>query len=320
MASLNLSMGTSAFSGTEQIKKALELVKAAGIKEIDTAQMYGGGQNEVDLGNAGVIEMGFSVSTKNLGGWAGGRGQALLPDNLVKSTHVSLEKLKTKQVDIFYIHGPDRTMKLEQWVPTINDLYEQGAFLRFGVSNFAAEEVRALYDYCKANGYVLPTVFQGNYNAVARTIETTLFPLLRELGIVFYAYSPMAGGFLARSVESLEEGSRFKDAGAGIQQMYRGMYMKPTKLKALEKWGAIAEQEGCSRPEMAYRWVYYHSALKPEKGDFLIMGASKLEQITSSADGLKKGPLKPESAKAIDAIWDLVKNEAALDNFDNTQT
>jgi len=222
-------------------------------------------------------------------------------------------------VDILYIHGPDRTLKLEQWVPTINELYKQGAFRRFGVSNFSPEEVRELYDYSKANGFVVPTVYQGNYNAVARRIETSLFPVLRELGIVFYAYSPMAGGFLAKTRESLEEGSRFADKGEGIQNMYRGMYMKPSLLDGLDKWNSVAEKEGCSKAELAYRWVYYHSALKPEEEDVLIMGASKLEQIGSSFEGLKKGPLKADSVKAIDEIWELVKAEAGLDNYDATQ-
>ena len=65
-----------------------------GIKEIDTTRMYG--NNETDIGNAGGAKMGFIISTKNLGGWAMGRGTALLPENLLKTTHESLELLKVK--------------------------------------------------------------------------------------------------------------------------------------------------------------------------------------------------------------------------------
>jgi len=43
--------------------------------------------------------------------------------------------------------------------------------------------------------YVLPTVYQGKYSAVARKQETFLFPTLRDLGIAFYAFNPVAGGF-----------------------------------------------------------------------------------------------------------------------------
>jgi len=96
--------------------------------------------------------------------------------------------------------------------------------------------------------------------------------------------------------------------------------MKPSLLKALDTWGALAEKQGVSKAELAYRWIYYHSDLKPELGDTVILGASKVEQIQPTVDGLKKGPLKEEVAKGIDEIWDGIKHEAIVDNFDATQT
>ena len=50
----------------------------------------------------------------------------------------------------------------------INDLYKEGKFKRFGLSNFASYEVAEIVEICKANGYVLPTVYQGMYNAISR--------------------------------------------------------------------------------------------------------------------------------------------------------
>lgn len=68
--------------------------------------------------------------------------------------------------------------------------------------------------------------------------------------------------------------------------------------------------------ELAYRWVYYHSALKPDEcGDHVVAGASKLEQIQQTMEGLRRGPLKPEVVEAIDAIWELVQDDAIVDNF-----
>lgn len=38
------------------------------------------------------------------------------------------------------------------------------------------------------------------YNAVTRQVETELFPCLREYGMAFYAYNPLAGGaFVCRA-------------------------------------------------------------------------------------------------------------------------
>ena len=89
----------------------------------------------------------------------------------------------------------------------MQEVYKTGVFSRFGLSNFQADTVQEVYDYCKKNEYVLPTVYQGNYSAIARKQDTLLFPLLRKLGIAFYAYSPIAGGFLTKTKQQIEEGA-----------------------------------------------------------------------------------------------------------------
>jgi len=240
-----------------------------------------------------------------------------VPDTLYRSAHESLEKLKIKQIDIFYIHAPDRSKTLDEWVPTVQKLYEEGVFKRFGISNFAPEEVQELYSYNKKNHFVLPTIYQGNYSAIARNPEKSLFPVLRDLKIAFYAYSPLAGGFLTKTRQQLIEGvGDGKWSKNSPLTMYKDMYIKPSYLEALDRWHQLAEQEGISHALLAYRWVAYHSPLKSEYGDGLILGASKVEQIHSSIEGLKQGPLKANTVEAIEEIWTLVEKDAPVDNFD----
>jgi aflatoxin B1 aldehyde reductase len=121
-------------------------------------------------------------------------------------------------VDIFYIHAPDTSVPLADWLPGVQEVYKSGVFSRFGLSNFQADNVQEVYDHCKENGYVLPTVYQGNYSAVARKQDTLLFPLLRKLGISFYAYSPIAGGFLTKTKQQIEEGAGRFDQSTFIGQ------------------------------------------------------------------------------------------------------
>ena len=73
-------------------------------------------------------------------------------------------------------------------------LYIAGKFKRFGLSNFNVEELQEAYDLVSSKGYVLPTVFQGNYSLIARHVEENLFPLLRKLGISFWVYSVLREG------------------------------------------------------------------------------------------------------------------------------
>lgn len=315
MASLNISVGTFTFTELESLQSALDVLKKYGVVEIDTAEIYH--NNEANLGAVKAAEQGFIISTKNPGGWT--PNSLTPPENLKAKTEASLQKLGVSQVDILYIHGPDASLTPADYAHTFDELYKAGKFRRFGVSNFTPQQVRDLHAYSKKNGLVLPTVYQGNYNAVSRAIETTLFPVLRELGIAFYAYSPIAGGFLTKSRKALEdgtEGGRFAVGDNAINSMYRGFYIKPTMLEALGKWEELAKIQGVSQAELAYRWIYYHSLLKPEQhNDFVIAGASKIEQLTQTLEALKTGPLKPEVVQAIDELWDHVKQDAIVDNY-----
>lgn len=222
------------------------------------------------------------------------------------------------QVDIYNIHAPDPTIPLEETLRGMNDAYEAGLFKRFGLSNFTAAQVEEVHAICTAKGWVKPTAFQGNYNPVARRPDKELLPTLRRLGIAFYAYSAMAGGFLTKTREQIEE--RGADArrfgGEGIAtDMYRSLYVKPVYMRALELWAEAAELAGCGRAELAYRWVGCDSALRNEYGDGIIFGASKAEHVSQTLAWLKKGSLGEEVCRKIDEIWDLVKDEAPVDNY-----
>jgi aflatoxin B1 aldehyde reductase len=299
----------------ELAKSILSTLKKVGVKQLDTAQLYGYSETMLGLQDAGNGD--FIIDSKTPGGFNPG---SLEPGTLYKDTKASIEKLKVKQLDIFYIHSPEENGDPNTWLPTIDRLHKEGVFKRFGISNFTAEQVREVYNAAKKGGWVLPSVYQGNYSPVARLPEETLFPVLRELKLSFYAYSPLAGGLLTKTKEDLIAG---KDVGrftldgsrAMVTDMYRTLYLKPTYLDALSEWADAAEKQGTSKADLAYRWVSYHSPLQPEQGDAIIFGSGKPEQIEQTVAGLRSGPLKPEVVKMIDEVWDKIKHEAPVDNY-----
>lgn len=198
----------------------------------------------------------------------------------------------------------------------MNELYKQGAFKRLGLSNFSADDVEEVVKVSKENNWVVPSVYQGNYSAVARRTETEIFPTLRKHNIAFYAYSPIAGGFLSKSkAELTDPEGRFGKAGA-LAQIYNGMYNRPSFVEALGVWEEIAKEEGITKAELAYRWIVYHSKLDAALGDAVIIGARNQEQFRETMAGIKKGPLSDKAAKKIDGIWESVKAEASLDNVE----
>lgn len=132
----------------------------------------------------------------------------------------------------------------------------------------------------------------------------------------FWAYSPLAGGFLVKSAQEIEEGNKGRwDRNSTVGQQYHGMYSKPTLIAALEQREAVAESIKITRASLAYRWVRYHSALQADSDDCIIIGASSPAQLNETLEGLAEGPLPAKALPDIAAIWKFVKDEAPVDNY-----
>lgn len=222
-------------------------------------------------------------------------------------------------MNIFYLHAPDRQSPLEEALEGINELYKAGKFKSFGLSNFRADEVETVIQLAKQKQFVLPTVYQGNYNPISRKQEIELFPILRKHNLAFYAYSPLAGGFLAKSKKNLLKGglSGRWDPNTMFGMVLHGLYNKPIFLDALDDWAQIATEARISTAELAYRWVAYHSSLRGEFGDAMVVGASSISQLKLTMQGIRRGPLSEEVVGKIDKVWEKVKDDSVLDNFND---
>ncbi|KAK7018456.1 aflatoxin B1 aldehyde reductase member 4 [Favolaschia claudopus] len=300
------------FSDEESIQKVYQLLEEGGCDTIDTARLYG--PSEEWMGKTGGAKR-FTIDSKTPGGFVAGTSTGA---GILQHAKESVERLKVKSLDVYYIHAPDASLDLEDQLKGINDAYKAGYFKRFGLSNFKASDVERVYDICKAKGYPLPSVYQANYNPVARKQETVLVPTLRKLNMALYAYSPIAGGLLTKTSDQMR--ARGADAGRfakgdEMEQLYGGLYNKPAFHEALDLWGEAAQEAGCSRAELAYRWVAFDSAVDPTYGDAVIFGASKFTQITETLGWLKKGSVGEKAKEKIDAIWKLIENDAPLDNY-----
>lgn len=179
--------------------------------------------------------------------------------------------------------------------------------------------MQRIYDIQSAANSVLPTVFQGNYNAVARHVEDDLFPLLRRLHMSFYAYSPIAGGFLVKESAQLRSNDvegRFSGKGY-TGEMYPTLYGKEHMYQALDDWSKIARDAGISKAALAYRWIAYHSALKRENGDGVVFGSRTTSQLEETLTAIEAGRLDPQIADRASAVWRSVKHDAPRDNWND---
>ena len=72
----------------------------------------------------------------------------------------------------------------------------------------------------------------------------------------------------------------------------------------------VAAKNDLTGHEVALRWVMHHSALKAEKDDAMIVGASSPKQLDETLKACAAGPLPKEVVEAVDGVWESAKETA----------
>jgi aflatoxin B1 aldehyde reductase len=257
--------------------------------------VYNAGRSEEILGELPDARKHFSIATKAPGFSPG----SLASQKVANACATSLAALKQEKIDLYYFHGPDRQTPLEDSCKAINDLHRAGKIARFGISNYSKAEVEEIHFICQEKGWLKPTVYQGGYNALGRTAETELFPTLRRLGMAFFAFSPLAGGFFSRPADEL----RKPPPGSRMDQMkvFSNIYVNDTSLKLREDLVKACDEAGVKLKDATLRWMVHHSALSAEDG--VILGASSTEQMQENLEACEGGPLPESVVTAFSDLW-----------------
>ena len=287
-------------SSDEACEALLATFYQKGGREIDTARVYQNGNCEAVLGRLDISKN-LRIATKY---------HPSLPGTPEEQLDASLEALQQKSVPILYIHQPATDIPLEETLSSIQRGYESGKFKEFGLSNFPAWQVVEVCQFCERHGYVVPTVYQGVYNALNRTSEYELVPVLRNYGIKYYTHGSLASGFLTgkykKGVEPVPGVDRFAQKRR-IRQ-YEERYLKRDEMfAALDAISAAAEQADISVLEAAVRWTQYHSAADGSLGDSVLIGVSRLEQLAPIMSAALAGPLPDAVVAAFEVAHEQVR-------------
>lgn len=147
----------------DEYNKCLDYFQQQGYNEVDTANTYIGGEQEGWTRQAKWRERGLTLATKVYPTEPG----IHKPQVLREKFESSLKKLGTDQVDIFYLHAPDRSVPFEETLAEVDKLHKEGKFVQLGLSNYTAFEVAEIVILCKERGWVRPTIYQAMYNAIS---------------------------------------------------------------------------------------------------------------------------------------------------------
>jgi diketogulonate reductase-like aldo/keto reductase len=209
---------------------ALQLALDAGLRVIDTAEMYadGGAEQLVGVALRGGRRDKTFVVTKVLPSNASRRG-------VIAACGRSLTRLGIERIDLYLLHWRGAT-PLAQTVEAFEQLVEQAKIARWGVSNFDLEdmqEVCALRDgaHCAAD--------QVYYSASRRGVEFDLLPWLRERQMPLMAYCPFDEG---RLLGDRVLGAIARKYGASGAQVALAWLLAKPGVIAIPKAGSATHQ------------------------------------------------------------------------------
>lgn len=297
-------------------KVALLTFSNAGNFELDSANSYNDGKTDEILGRNTGEDIKISNKVNAFG------ENSLKPESIRKQFELGLKVLQRQNIDILYLHHPDKNTPIVDTLRAVNEFYTEGKLIEFGLSNFQAWQVADVYNICKENNWIRPTVYQGLYNAVKRHAENELFSCLRYYNIRFYAYCPLASGLLTGKYKYTDIKAK-KDGrfwNAQWNHVYTDWFWKEEYFVNLEEVQKVIDEEYgvevVSMTEASLRWLYNHSKLSGASGDKVILGFSKVEQIEENLKFSKIGLLTDNVVAAFERLWRNTSNVGLNDHID----
>ena len=250
-------MGLSEFYGRlpdGDRRKVLRRAFDLGITHFDTADMYGGGENETFVGHElrsvrSRVVIATKVGIVRFAGAANGRNGT--PAYVREACDASLQRLQTDYVDVLYLHRLDPAVPIEDTVGAMSRLVKEGKARSLGLSKV---DVSTL---ARAECIHPITAVQMKYSLWARDVEEDMLDECRRRDVAMVAYSPLGKGMLAgrfTAADTFPENDWRRsdpDFGQGA------LAAKAGQFHALED---LARTERCTLAQLGLAWLLSRGA------------------------------------------------------------
>src|SRR3954452_9864054 len=228
------------------IHRALDL----GVTFLDTADMYGVGQNEELVGRAVrgrrdgiVLATKFGNVRAPDGTFLGVNGR---PEYVRQACDISLKRLGVEVIDLYYQHRVDPETPIEDTVGAMADLVRAGKVRHLGLSEAGPQTIR------RAQAVHPIAALKTEYSLWSRDPEGELLDTVRELGIGFVAYAPLGRGFLTGQIKTVDDLAP-DDYRRNTPRFQGENFQK--NLDLVREIETMAQEKGCTPAQLALAWV-----------------------------------------------------------------
>ncbi|WML57751.1 aldo/keto reductase [Neobacillus sp. PS2-9] len=255
------------------IHRAIEL----GINFLDTADMYGVGQNEKLVGQAIKGRRDQVIVATKFGNVRGEDGSFLgvngHPDYVKQACDASLSRLGVDYIDLYYQHRVDPNVPIEETIGAMSELVQEGKVRYLGMSEAAPQTIRRAHTVHEI------TAIQTEYSLWSRDVEDEILPVIRELGIGFVAYSPLGRGFLTGQIQTFEDLA--KDDYRRFSPRFQGENFTKN-FDLVNQIKELAREKDCQPSQLALAWIL-------SQGDDIvpIPGTKRIQYLEENIGALK---------------------------------
>lgn len=280
----------------EQAFALLDRSADAGINFLDTANAYGGGRSEAFIGRwlqarGPAVRNRILLSSKVFNPVGPGpNDRGLSRRHIIQQVDASLGRLGTDRLDMYLIHEPDPETRLEETLEALNDLVRSGKILYVGASNIETWRLASALNISEVRRLARFEWVQNSYSLLERVPERELFPLCRDRGVGFTAFSPLAGGWLTgkyRTASAYPAGSRMTLRPEPYEHL-----ATPAVFEALAKLEGEAGARGMDVTALAIAWVLHHPCV-----DAAIIGPRSTKHIDAALGGVGVGLSDQDAAR-----------------------
>jgi aryl-alcohol dehydrogenase-like predicted oxidoreductase len=274
-----------------------------GVTFIDTANIYGGGNNErliskllADRRSEVTLATKFGIEGNPVDSAAGqptARGDSAY---VHKCADESLSRLNTDVIDLYYMHRRDVSTPIEETVGAMAELVTAGKVRHLGLSEVTADELRAAVA-------VHPiAAVQSEWSIWSRDVERNVVPAAAELGVGFVPYSPLGRGFLTGTIRSATDLSESNDFRRNMPRFAKGAL--DANLAVVDVVASVAEAVGATAAQVALAWLRYR-AESLGVASVPIPGTRRAARVQENLGSLSV-KLDADQITALDAAADVV--------------